>query len=113
MQPKPRDVAYCGQRQVAGAGRADLDLHAPRSCLQHRLGVETVEPATVLNHSDGACHPSVVVFLFRSLFVRRFLFQRCFELIHRVLVCWFEKRSHFHGLFRVVVAKADDCDFGF
>jgi predicted transcriptional regulator of viral defense system len=53
MQPNPRDVAHCGQRQVAGAGRADLDLHAPRACLWHRLGAVTVEPADLFRLHCG------------------------------------------------------------
>jgi len=60
---------------------------------------------------------SFPVLFFRCFFSGAFFpvlfFKRCLELIHRVLVCWFEKTSHFLGLFRVAVAKADNCDLVF
>ena len=38
---------------MAATGRADLDLHAPRACLWHRLGAVTVEPADLFRLHCG------------------------------------------------------------
>jgi len=32
LPPNPQDLTRCCQRRVAGAGRAELDFHVPRTC---------------------------------------------------------------------------------
>ena len=89
LPPTPRDLSHCGQRQVAGAGRETLGLHAHCTCLRHRLGAQVASQhcpilrSSTLSISCGSllCANFCSIFsgflkLTVSLFVDRLLFTR-------------------------------------